>query len=66
MTMDEGVSKMREMKSGIEIEPGETVEPKPGSSHIMFVNLQRRLQKGKRINGTLTFERAGTVIIESS
>jgi len=46
MTMDEGVSKMREMKSGIEIEPGETVEPKPGSSHIMFVNLQRRLQKG--------------------
>ena len=65
MTMDEGVSKMREMKSGIEIEPGETVEPKPGSSHIMFVK-QRRLQKGKRINGTLAFERAGTVIIESS
>jgi periplasmic copper chaperone A len=48
MTMNEGVSKMREMKSGIEIKPGETVELKPGSSHVMFVNLKRRLEKGER------------------
>ncbi len=64
MTMDQGVSKMREMKDGIEIKPGDTVELKPGSSHIMFVDLKRRLEKGERIKGTLTFERAGTVAIE--
>ena len=64
MTMDQGVSKMREMKDGVEIKSGETVELKPGSSHIMFVNLKRRLEKGQRVKGTLVFERAGTVDIE--
>ncbi len=61
MTMNEGVAKMREMKSGIEIKPSETVELKPGSSHVMFVGLKRRLEKGEHIKGTLSFERAGTV-----
>jgi periplasmic copper chaperone A len=63
MTMDQGVSKMREMKA-IEIKPGETVELKPGSSHIMFVDLKRRLEKGERVKGSLTFQRAGTVAID--
>jgi copper(I)-binding protein len=64
MTMDQDVSRMRERKEGIELKPGETVELKPGSSHIMFVDLKRRLEKGERIKGTLTFERAGKVAIE--
>jgi periplasmic copper chaperone A len=64
MTMDQGVAKMRERKDGIEIKPGETVELKPGSSHIMFADLKRRLDKGERVKGTLTFQRAGTVAIE--
>jgi copper(I)-binding protein len=64
MTTEGDVSKMREMKSGIEIKPGELVELKPGSSHVMFVDLKRRLEKGEPIKGTLTFERAGTVTIE--
>jgi copper(I)-binding protein len=63
MTMDQGVSKMREMKA-IEIKPGGTGELKPGSSHIMFVDLKRRLEKGERVKGSLTFQRAGTVAIE--
>ena len=62
--MDGNISKMREMKSGIEIRPGETVELKPGSSHVMFVYLKRRLGKGERVKGTLTFEQAGTVTVE--
>jgi copper(I)-binding protein len=64
MTMDQDVSRMRERKDGIEIKPGETVELKPGSSHIMFVDLKRRLEKGERVKGSLTFQRAGTVAIE--
>src|SRR5262249_16574357 len=55
MTMDKGVAKMREMKAGIEIKPGQTVELKPGSSDVMFVNLKRQLAKGETVKGTLTF-----------
>jgi periplasmic copper chaperone A len=64
MTMEKGVSKMREMKTGIELQPGRTVELKPGSSHVMFVNLKRQLVKGETVKGTLTFEKAGTVTVE--
>jgi len=30
----------------------------------MFVDLKRRLEKGERVKGSLTFQRAGTVAIE--
>jgi copper(I)-binding protein len=62
--MDQGVMRMRELKSGLEIKPGQTVELKPGSFHLMFVDLTRPLQKGDRIKGTLVFERAGRVDID--
>ena len=65
MTMENGIAKMREL-SDIEIKPGQTIEFKPGGSHVMFVNLKHPLSKGDRINGTLVFERAGTVKIEYS
>jgi copper(I)-binding protein len=65
MTMEDGVAKMREL-SGVEIKPGQTVEFKPGGSHIMFVDLKHPLSKGDHINGTLVLERAGTVEIEYS
>jgi periplasmic copper chaperone A len=62
--MDQGVMRMRELKSGLEIKPGQTVELKPGSFHLMFVDLTRPLQKGDRIKGTLVFERAGKVDVD--
>jgi len=65
MTMENGVAKMREL-SGIEIKPGQTIELKPGGSHVMFVNLKRPLSKGEHISGTLVFERAGKVNLEYS
>lgn len=64
MKMDGGVMKMRELKDGLEIPPGATVELKPGSYHIMMMNLSRPLAKGDRIKGTLTFEKAGKVDVE--
>lgn len=64
MEMDQGVMRMRELKSGLEIKPGQTVELKPGSFHLMFVGLTRPLQKGDRIKGTLVFERAGKVDVD--
>jgi copper(I)-binding protein len=64
MEMDQGVMRMRELKGGLEIKPGQTVELKPGSFHLMFVDLTRPLRKGDRVKGTLVFEQAGKVDID--
>jgi periplasmic copper chaperone A len=62
--MDQGVMRMRELKNGLEIKPGQTVELKPGSFHLMFAGLTRPLEKGDRLKGTLVFERAGKVDLD--
>jgi periplasmic copper chaperone A len=64
MTMTDGVMRMRPMANGLEIKPGQSVELKPGSSHIMFMGLRQPLQQGQKIKGKLTFEKAGTVDLE--
>ena len=64
MSMDGGVMKMRELTGGLEIPPGATVELKPGSYHIMMMNLSRPLAKGDKVKGSLTFEKAGKVDVE--
>ena len=62
--MEKGVAKMRPIKGGLEIKPGDTVELKPGAFHVMFVGLKKPLAAGDRINATLVFEKAGTVNVE--
>jgi copper(I)-binding protein len=64
MSMDNGVMKMRPLSNGVEIKPGESVEFKPGSYHLMFVGLKSPFEKGKRVKGTLQFEKAGSVDVE--
>jgi len=64
MTMDGGVMKMRPVAGGLEIKPGETVELKPGSFHIMLTGLKQPLEKGQKVKGTLEFEKAGKVEME--
>jgi len=64
MSMDGGVMKMRELKDGLEIPPGATVELKPGSFHIMMMNLSHPLAKGDNVKGSLMFEKAGKVDVE--
>jgi hypothetical protein len=64
MSMENGVAKMRPVKGGLEIKPGETVELKPGSFHIMFVGLKKPLEPGEHVKGTLVFEKAGSVSVE--
>jgi copper(I)-binding protein len=55
---------MRELKAGLEIKPGATVELKPGGYHIMFMDLKQPLEQGQRIKGALTFEKGGTIEVE--
>ena len=66
MAHEGGVMKMRALPRGVEIKPGETVELKPGSFHVMFMDLKQPLVKDQkpRPKGTLVFEKAGTIEIE--
>lgn len=66
MTLDGGIMKMRELKAGLEIKPGETVVLRPGSFHLMFMDLKAPLKAGESVKGTLVFEKAGTVQVAYS
>lgn len=64
MTMEGDVMRMRMLPKGLEIPPGQTVELKPGSYHIMFIDLVSPMIKGERVKGRLVFEKAGEVEVE--
>jgi copper(I)-binding protein len=64
MTMEQGVMKMREVKDGLAIKPGETVELKPGGYHVMFVDLKEPLKQGEDLTVTLKFAKAGTIDVK--
>lgn len=64
MKMEGDVMKMSELPNGIVIPAGATVELKPKSLHVMFMDIKSAPKEGQEIKGTLTFEKAGTVEIE--
>lgn len=61
MSMEGGIMKMATVEGGLAIKPGETVELKPGGYHLMFEDLTGAPKAGETVQGSLTFERAGTV-----
>ena len=61
MAMEAGNMKMRELPNGLEIKPGQTVELKPGSYHVMFMELEKHAKSGDSVKGTLVFAKAGTI-----
>jgi copper(I)-binding protein len=64
MSMVNNVMKMRELPKGLEVKPGKSVELKPGSYHIMLMDLKQPLKEGGKVKGTLVFEKAGKVDVE--
>jgi hypothetical protein len=64
MRMTNGTMQMRPLSNGLEIPAGQTVELKPGSYHVMFMQLKQPFEKGQRVKGTLVFEKAGAVEVE--
>jgi periplasmic copper chaperone A len=64
MRMTDGIMRMRKLEKGLEINPGQTVELKPGGYHIMFLGLREGLKQGQPVKGTLVFEKAGSVEVE--
>lgn len=61
MSMTDGVMKMRALPQGLEIPAGGAVELKPGSFHMMFLDLKGPLADGETVQGSLIFEKAGAV-----
>lgn len=63
-TTTDGVARMRPLPDGLVVEPGATVELKPGGIHLMFVKPSKQLKDGERFKATLAFEKAGAVEVE--
>jgi copper(I)-binding protein len=61
MSMSDGIMRMRPVKNGLEIKPGESVELSPGGYHLMLMDLKQQLREGDTLSATLRFEKAGTV-----
>ncbi len=66
MATKDGVMTMRPLANGLEIKPGDVIELKPGSFHIMFTQLKKPLKKGDTATVTLKFEKAGDILVEFS
>ena len=64
VTMTDNVMRMRQLPKGLEIKPGETVELKPSSYHLMFMDLARPLKTDDVVKGVLRFERAGEIAVD--
>ena len=64
MATKDGVMTMRTLPDGLVIKPGETIELKPGSFHLMFLKPKRPLVEGEVLRGQLAFEKAGPVSVE--
>jgi copper(I)-binding protein len=64
MATRDGIMTMRPLPTGLAVPAGGDVALKPGSVHLMFMDLKRGLAKGERFKGTLTFEKAGRVDVE--
>jgi len=61
MSMDNGIMRMRELKSGLEIPSHGEVKLGPKGYHIMFTNLKQPLKKGESVKANLTFEHVGSI-----
>jgi periplasmic copper chaperone A len=58
MKMQGDVMRMAELKGGLELPAGKAVELKPGSFHIMLMDLKQPLKVDSQVPVTLTFVNA--------
>jgi copper(I)-binding protein len=58
MSMDGSVMKMRALPDGLELPAGKAVELKPGSYHVMLLDLKQQLKAGDTVPVTLVVEGA--------
>lgn len=59
MKMDGGVMEMRELKDGVAVPAHGPVELKPGSYHLMFMQVDKPFKEGETVKATLPSKRPG-------
>ncbi|WP_341992118.1 copper chaperone PCu(A)C [Azorhizobium sp. AG788] len=64
MAVTNGLMTMRPLADGLVVPAHGTVVLKPGSYHLMFMGLKQPLKQGALVDGSLTFEKAGTVAVQ--
>lgn len=64
MAVKDGVMTMAPLPNGLDIPAKGSVELKPGSFHVMFIDLKHPLKKGDHLKAKLTFEHAGTIDVD--
>lgn len=60
----EGVMRMIHVEEGFAIPAGGMHALKRGGDHVMFMGLTRPLEQGDTVSVTLTFEKAGEMVVE--
>lgn len=58
MSMSQGVMKMSQVQGGLDLPAGKTVELKPGSYHVMLMDLKNPLNAGASVPMTLLYRDA--------
>lgn len=66
MKTENGVMSMGELPDGLPLPAGQTVELKPGSTHIMLMGLRDPLVDGSVASFTLTFEKAPAIGVHAA
>lgn len=64
MSNKDGVMKMAPVEGGLEIPAHGKVDLSPSGFHLMFTGLKQQLKANQSIDGTLVFEKAGTVAVK--
>ena len=64
--MESNMMMMRELKEGMPLPAGQTVELKPGGNHIMLLSVTEPLKAGDSVPLTLTFASAAPVEIRAT
>jgi periplasmic copper chaperone A len=65
MAVTNGVMTMRPLEK-IDLAPGKSIEFKPNSYHVMFMDLKQPLKAGDQMKATLRFEKAGPLEVTFS
>jgi len=64
MVVTDGIARMRPVKGGLEIPPGEIIVLEKGSYHLMFMQVSEPVEAGSMQPVKLLFEKAGAIEVE--
>lgn len=62
--ISDGVMRMIHMEDGFEIPAGGMHMLKRGGDHVMFMGLTQDMEAGETVEVTLTFEKAGDIVVQ--